>query len=148
MKVIPGSHRQLVRHRDAVASNLLRKGQEVAVTVDESQAVYMELHAGQVSLHHGLMFHGSDENRSSERRLGYAIRYLPTRVGSLDGLPRDTATLVRGTDRHGHFDLLPRPAADLHPDALEVQRAVARRSDEIRDLAVDRHLRMTAATAP
>lgn len=147
MKVIPGSHRKLVRHRDAVASNLLRKGQEVAVAVDESQAAYMELGAGQMSLHHGLLFHGSEENHSTERRIGYAIRYLPTGVASLDGLPRDTASLVRGTDRHAHFDLLPQPAGDMHPAALEVQREAARRSDRIRDLAVEKHLLMTAATA-
>ena len=31
---------------------------------------------------------------------------------------RDTATLVRGEDRYGHFDLEPIPKADLDPDAL------------------------------
>src|SRR6478752_8928340 len=59
MKVIPGSHTKVVAHREGAASNMLLRGQEVAVEVDESQAVHMELKAGEMSLHHGLMFHGS-----------------------------------------------------------------------------------------
>lgn len=143
MKVIPGSHKQLVRHREAAANNLLRRGQEVAVSVDEAQAVHMELGTGEMSLHHGLMFHGSDENFASERRVGYAIRYIPTSIAPLAGLPRDTATLVRGIDRCHHFDLLAPPSADLHPAALSLQKTVSDRSSEIRDLAAELHLKMT-----
>jgi non-heme Fe2+,alpha-ketoglutarate-dependent halogenase len=143
MKVIPGSHKKLVRHREAAATNLLRKGQEVAVSVDESEAVFMELGTGEMSLHHGLMFHGSEENRCTERRMGYAIRYIPTSITTLAGLPRDTATLVRGMDRCHHFDLLAPPSSDLHPAAVTLQKAVSDRSNEIRDFAVQRHLTMT-----
>ncbi len=88
MKVIPRSHNKLVLHKEAAANNLLRRGQEVAVEVDELQAVCMELGAGEISLHHGLIFHGSEENRSSERRIGFAIRYIPARISPLAGLPR------------------------------------------------------------
>ncbi len=145
MKVIPRSHNKLVLHKEAAANNLLRRGQEVAVEVDESQAVYMELGAGEISLHHGLIFHGSEENRSSERRIGFAIRYIPARISPLAGLPRDTATLVRGTDRYGHFDLLPPPLRDLDPGALEAQRKASAASDRIRDIAATRHMDMVKA---
>jgi hypothetical protein len=147
MKVIPGSHKKLVRHRAAAANNLLRKGQEVAVSVDESEAVYMELKSGEMSLHHGLMFHGSDENVFGQRRIGYAIRYIPTSIATLAGLPRDTATLVRGIDRCHHFDLLAPPSADLHPAAVSLQKVVSERSNEIRDFAVQLHLKMTEGAA-
>jgi non-heme Fe2+,alpha-ketoglutarate-dependent halogenase len=145
MKVIPRSHNKLVLHKEAAANNLLRRGQEVAVEVDESQAVYMELGAGEISLHHGLIFHGSEENRSNERRIGFAIRYIPARISPLAGLPRDTATLVRGTDRYGHFDLLPPPLRDLDPGALEAQRKASAASDRIRDIAATRHMDMVKA---
>ncbi len=145
MKVIPRSHNKPVLHREAAANNLLRRGQEVAVEVDELQAVCMELGAGEISLHHGLIFHGSEENRSSERRIGFAIRYIPARISPLAGLPRDTATLVRGTDRYGHFDLLPPPLRDLDPGALEAQRKASAASDRIRDIAATRHMDMVKA---
>jgi len=58
----------------------LTRGQEIAVEVDEAKAVYVELKPGQASLHHVLLFHGSEPNRSDERRIGLAIRYIPTRL--------------------------------------------------------------------
>jgi hypothetical protein len=144
MKVIPGSHRSLVPHREGVSNNLLLRGQEVAVTVDESKAVYMALEAGQMSLHHGLMFHGSEENHGDGRRIGFAIRYIPTRVKPVDGLPKDSVQLVRGVDRYGHFNLEPRPTSDLDPaDVTRHQQATATYA-EINRLAVAKHLEMMA----
>lgn len=139
MKVVPGSHRKLVAHKAGAASNLLQRGQEIALAVDESKAVHMELAAGEMSLHHGLIWHGSVENQSDMRRVGYAIRYLPPSVKPIAGLPRDQVTLVRGEDRYGHFDLLPRPTRDLDAAAVELQKRTGARANEIRDLAVARH---------
>jgi non-haem Fe2+, alpha-ketoglutarate-dependent halogenase len=142
MKVIPGSHRSLVPHREGVSNNLLLRGQEVAVKVDESQAVYMALDAGQMSIHHGLMFHGSAENHADERRIGFAVRYIPTRVKPVDGLPKDSVQLARGVDRYGHFNLEPRPVRDLDPlDVARHKQAVATYA-EINRLAVAKHLEM------
>ena len=145
MKVIPGTHRKVVAHREGAASNMLLRGQEVAVDVDEAQAVYMELQAGELSLHHGLMFHGSEDNRSQERRVGFAVRYMPTRVKPLEGLPRDSALLVRGTDCYGHFDPEPSPARDLDPAAVEFHRKATATYAEINRQAVKKHLAMMAA---
>ena len=80
MKVIPGSHQKVVEHREGAASNMLLRGQEVAVKVDEDNAIFMELDTGEMSLHHGLIFHGSENNHSNDRRIGFAIRYMPPRV--------------------------------------------------------------------
>ena len=142
MKVIPGSHTKVVAHRDGAASNMLLRGQEVAVEVDESQAVHMELKAGEMSLHHGLMFHGSDDNHAQQRRVGFAVRYMPTRVKPLDGLPRDSAMLVRGVDRYGHFDLEPSPAGELDPAAVAFHRKATATYAEINRQAVKKHLDM------
>ena len=147
MKVIPGSHKSIVPHKEGVANNLLLRGQEVAVTVDESTAVYMELQAGEMSVHHSLMFHGSEENRADDRRLGYAIRYIPTRVSQLPGLPRDSALLVRGIDRYGHFDLESSPAAALDPEAVALHRKATATYAEINRLAVAKHDEIISAAS-
>lgn len=119
MRVIPGTHRlQQLPHRDTFAQdNLLSRGQEISVSVDESSAVDIVLAPGQMSLHHVMLVHGSEPNRSDLRRIGFAIRYLPTYVKQLAGV-QDSATLVRGKDEFGHFGLEPVPRSDFHPDAL------------------------------
>ncbi len=105
MAVIPGTHTlDQVPHRDTFdRHNLLTRGQEVAVEVDESQQVVLCLEPGEMSLHHVRLVHGSAPNPSSDRRIGFAIRYIPTHIRQLEG--DDSATLVRGTDRFGHFEL-------------------------------------------
>jgi len=118
MRVIPGSHKvdQLPHvdtfHRD----NLLSRGQEIAVEVDEKQAVDIMLTPGEFSLHHIKLVHGSAPNRSSDRRIGYALRYIPTHVRQTK--VRDSAMLVRGVDKYKHFDPEPRPKRDLDEAAL------------------------------
>src|SRR4029453_15391031 len=78
MRVIPGSHRAPVPHVDTFhPDNLLSRGQEIAVEVDESRAVDIVLAPGEMSLHHVLMVHGSGANLSGDRRIGFAIRYIP-----------------------------------------------------------------------
>lgn len=119
MRVIPGSHKlEQVPHRDTFAAgNMLSRGQEVMVAVDESQAVELPLQPGEMSLHHVRLIHGSEPNPSDRRRIGFAIRYLPTYVRQAVGM-KDTATLVRGVDRHGNFEPEQRPVADLAPEAV------------------------------
>jgi len=125
MQVIPGTHKSdQIPHRETFApNNLLTRGQEVMVEVDASKAVDVVLAPGEMSLHHVRLVHGSPPNRSNDRRIGYAIRYIPTHVHQLVG--RDAALLVRGADRYGHFDLERPPKADLHPDAIEQHAASA-----------------------
>jgi ectoine hydroxylase-related dioxygenase (phytanoyl-CoA dioxygenase family) len=119
LRVVPGSHlRDQLPHRDTFAQdNLLSRGQEVAVTVDEKDAVDVVLAPGEMSLHNVRLIHGSEANNATHRRIGFAIRYIPTRIRQLNGI-EDSATLVRGVDRHGNFAPEPAPAADFHPDAV------------------------------
>ena len=127
MQVIPGSHKiDQLPHLDTFhKDNLLSRGQEIAVEVETSKAVGLAMHAGEMSLHHIKLVHGSEPNRSADRRIGFAIRYIPTYVRQTK--VRDSAILVRGTDRHRHFDYEPRPKADLDQAALAAHAdAVAR----------------------
>jgi hypothetical protein len=125
MRVIPGTHRlDQVVHRDTFQpDNMLSRGQEVAVEVDERQAAMLELAAGEMSLHHVRLIHGSDPNPSDTRRIGFAIRYIPTSVRQVAG-SHDSATLVRGVDRHGHFAPEQAPDADMSPAAVAFHAAV------------------------
>lgn len=118
MKFLAGSHRKgQVAHADTFhENNLLSRGQEIAVEVDEAEATDVALRAGEFSLHHVLLAHGSHPNSTDDRRIGLAIRYIPTSVRQTK--LRDAAVLVRGQDRFGHFDLLEPPKADLDADAL------------------------------
>src|SRR5215471_21420696 len=103
MRMVPGSHTAQLEHRDTFAPhNLLSRGQEIAVEVDEARGVDILLRAGEMSLHHVRMVHGSPANRSGDRRVGFAIRYIPTHVRQIAG-EGDSALLVRGVDDYHHF---------------------------------------------
>jgi hypothetical protein len=125
MRVIPGTHKlDQVPHRDTFAAgNLLSRGQEVMVDVDERKAAMLELAAGEMSLHHVRLIHGSDPNPSDDRRIGFAIRYIPTYVRQVAG-SHDSATLVRGTDTFHHFEQERPPDADMSPEAVAYHAAI------------------------
>lgn len=131
MGFIPGTHTSdQIPHRDTFArNNLLTRGQEIAVDVDESQAVTIELRPGEMSLHHVRLVHGSPPNPSPDRRIGFAVRYIPTSVAQIAG--EDSATLVRGTDRHHHFAPEPRPARDMDPEFVALHRKITERNAQI-----------------
>jgi len=121
---VPGTQHRQVPHKDTFAeTNLLSRGQEVEVDVDESDAVDVILAPGEMSLHHVLICHGSEPNRANHRRVGFAIRYIAASVYQTSGV-RESATLVRGRDTQNHFDHEQPPEADLHPDAVARHAAI------------------------
>jgi len=127
MKVIPGSHKwEQLDHRDTLAQeNLLTRGQELAVDVDEDEAVLMPLQPGEISLHHVLAAHASEPNRSDDRRIGIAVRYVGPHVRQING-DKDTALLCRGEDRYGHFIHETAATRDMDEAALaEYERIMA-----------------------
>lgn len=81
MRVIPGTQDmelQDVHDRNDV-DNVLGSGMDAA-GVDESEAVDVVLNAGDVSIHHPNVIHGSNANTSPKWRRGLTIRYIPTSV--------------------------------------------------------------------
>ncbi len=79
MRFIPGSHKSQTPYaherqdRDDVVINM-----EIdKATYDVASAVDIELEAGQMSLHDIYLIHGSNANRSNNRRAGLALRYMP-----------------------------------------------------------------------
>lgn len=119
LRVIPRSHLPRVTHphlvedRDDLVLNL-RAREDV---FDVREAVDLELQPGQMSLHDVYMVHGAQVNRSTQRRTGVALRYMPgTSVFERDinptngrsGVPVSFSNrplwLLRGQDRTGRND--------------------------------------------
>lgn len=114
MQVMPGTQNlQLLQHDTYDKDNALSRGQEIALgNVDEANAVSMSLAAGEMSLHHIGIAHGSKANTSDRPRIGIAIRYIAPEVVQ-DGSERQIVQLVRGKDEHGHFEIVKAPAEGI-----------------------------------
>jgi non-heme Fe2+,alpha-ketoglutarate-dependent halogenase len=120
MRMIRGSHlEKLVEHKDSFhEDNLLTRGQELAVDIDETAAVNIELKPGEFSLHHGYTFHGSHANVSNDRRIGMSINYISTDMQIRNGA-KPIARMGRGVDHYGHFELIDPPKGVLDPKDIE-----------------------------
>ncbi len=118
MDFVRGSHKNpILPHEDTFdKNNLLSRGQEVRVDVAEEDKVPIEIHPGQMSLHHGLTIHGSGPNTSDDRRIAAVIRYMRPDVVPEGEQP--FATLVRGEDRFGNFQPTQMPSGLFDADAL------------------------------
>ena len=132
MRFVAGSHRQnIVPHSDTFANdNLLTRGQEISVEVDEADATDVVLRPGQASLHHGHLFHSSGPNRTDDRRIGAAIRYIAPSMRARSG-PDTEVALVAGADRFGHFRIVEPPKARLDPADFAAIAADSERREQI-----------------
>ena len=132
MRFVPGSHKQqIVGHHDSYASdNLLSRGQEISVDVNESDAVHAPLQPGEMSLHHGRLFHASGPNNSCHRRVGLAIRYITPSVKQLVG-ERDFAMVARGRDDSGHWVHIPIPSCNYEPSAVGLYLQASSEQDKV-----------------
>ena len=121
MKFVPGSHKlDMVEHIDTFEdNNLLSRGQEIAVDVNEDDATHVQLKPGEMSLHHGKLFHGSSPNTTDDRRIGLALRYISTNMQQTADL-KPYAKLVAGEDTYGNFRLLDSPNGVLNNDDVAI----------------------------
>jgi non-heme Fe2+,alpha-ketoglutarate-dependent halogenase len=120
LRVVPGSHLQgaLPHQETCVSDNLLKRGEEIQVQVDEARAVDVVLKAGEMSLHHHSIIHGSRSNRSDTKRIGFIVRFV---TPEYDLGPQRTPFLrAKGTSTgSGRLEIVEGPAdTDLRP-ALE-----------------------------
>ncbi|WP_299031609.1 phytanoyl-CoA dioxygenase family protein [uncultured Sulfitobacter sp.] len=132
MKFVAGSHKtRIVPHVDTFSdNNLLSRGQEIAVDVDEADAVPAPLRAGQASLHHGHLFHASGPNTTDDRRIGAAVRYITPAMKQQGGV-KSLVAHVAGSDAYGHFEVAGAPKGRLHPDDFAMCRQDALRKQAI-----------------
>lgn len=129
MRFVPGSHKKsLVAHKDTFdENNLLTRGQEIAVEVDDSDGADVILKTGQASLHHGHLFHASGPNKTNDRRIGAAIRYIKPSMKQRTG-DKSLVTLVSGEDKFGNFTVAGEPKGWLAEDDFDA----CRRDSEIK----------------
>ncbi|SMF48280.1 chlorinating enzyme [Tistlia consotensis] len=137
MRMLPGSHRagRRAHHDGRAADNILHRGQTIALGAGEEAAVRdLPLAAGEASLHHGWTLHASNPNRTAGRRIGLTVQYAAPQLRQVVGA-WDSATLVRGQDRFGHFAREPVPLSDFDEADLAYQAIVERRKREVYDRA-------------
>jgi ectoine hydroxylase-related dioxygenase (phytanoyl-CoA dioxygenase family) len=117
MQVLPGSHQWGVFEHDDKPDpmNMIRRGQGISDRFDAATGVFMPVRAGQMSLHHTDLVHASGGNTTDDRRLGFAISYIPAHVRPV-GATRPSALCVRGRS-HGHFVEEARLQTPLSPQA-------------------------------
>jgi hypothetical protein len=119
MDFVRASHKNpILPHEDTYdKNNLLSRGQEIQVDVNPEDRVPAILQPGQMSLHHGLMIHGSGPNVSDDRRIGLTIRYCTPEIAQKVA-HKDYAILARGADRTGNFINFTPPDAPFSPASL------------------------------
>ena len=81
MRVVPGSHRCGVlpyRPSRPEEHNVLHRSLDGIEAMPAPQ--HVSLRAGEFSLHHDLLVHGSEANRSSRRRCGLTVRFCTPEV--------------------------------------------------------------------
>jgi hypothetical protein len=113
MRVIPGTQNSRLLQREELqertdVENVLASGMDPAL-VDESGAIDLILKAGDVSVHHPNVIHGSNANTSPMRRAGLTIRYIPTSTRIISDEPWPSAFLLRGQAVPGVNEYLPFP---------------------------------------
>ena len=104
MRVIPGTHQVgLLRHHTRDDGRYVLKQEVDEGEFDPADAVDLELKAGEISLHHDGIVHGSGANSSERRRVGFTMRFSSTDVKcDLSVWPNFQAFLARGVDLYRH----------------------------------------------
>jgi len=130
MRVVPGSHRWGdLDHKELEGVNWytesgeeMRKSKYVLwqqvdpESFEPSDAVDMDLKAGEISLHDDDLIHGSTGNPSSRMRAGITLRYSPCEVKcDLSIWPTFESYHARGVDRFNHNPVGKIPAGNGYP---------------------------------
>ena len=107
MRMWPKSHIELKDHNQKFnAGNLLTRGQTVE-GVPENEIRPVELKAGQMSLHHPRVVHGSGINKSNDRRIGFVVQsYIGTNVKQVLG--KNSVQIARGKDEYHYHEVINR----------------------------------------
>ena len=119
LRVVPQSHRLgLVPHADFPnPDNLTTQGATAQVPINAPHDVVMK--AGEMSLHHPLMLHASNPNRSAEARIGFSATYSTPALQS----SRTAVAWVRGDGPGDRFRIIGQPPAWSMEEAVAAYRA-------------------------
>ena len=119
MRMWSGSHKENLKHHNQKfdEENLLTRGQTVE-NVPLSKTNPVILKAGQMSLHHPKVVHGSGLNQSNDRRIGFVIQsYIGSDVDQILG--KMYVQKARGEDNFNYHDYVSRPKKLMDPKDIE-----------------------------
>ena len=122
MRMWSGSHKDDLKEHDQKFNkgNLLTRGQTVK-NVPKEETTPLILEAGQMSLHHPKVVHGSDLNRSNDRRIGFVIQsYIGTNVKQIYG--KNSVQLARGIDEFDYHEKIGRPNSLMNKNDLKLKK--------------------------
>ena len=122
MRMWSGSHKDNLKEHDQKFNegNLLTRGQTVK-NVPKLETTPLILEAGQMSLHHPTVVHGSELNKSNDRRIGFVIQsYIGTNVKQVLG--KNSVQLARGVDKFNYHEKIGRPQKLLDENDIKLKK--------------------------
>tara|TARA_Y100001936_G_scaffold88417_1_gene86890 strand:- start:266 stop:1093 length:828 start_codon:yes stop_codon:yes gene_type:complete len=122
MRMWSGSHKDNLKEHDQKFNegNLLTRGQTVK-NVPGLETIPLVLEAGQMSLHHPTVVHGSELNKSNDRRIGFVIQsYIGTNVKQVLG--KNSVQLARGVDKFNYHEKIGRPQKLLDENDIKLKK--------------------------
>jgi len=131
MRMWSGSHKDNLKEHDQKFNegNLLTRGQTVK-NVPIEKTTPLILKAGQMSLHHPAVVHGSEQNNSDDRRIGFVIQsYIGTNVKQILG--KNSVQLARGVDKFNYHEKIERPISLLNEGDLKIKK---KENDNLQDI--------------
>ena len=116
-----GSHKDNLKEHNQKFNegNLLTRGQTVE-NVPEEDVKPLILSAGQMSLHHPTLVHGSGLNKSDDRRIGFVIQsYIGSNVKQVLGV--NSVQVARGKDEFGYHKVIKRSSGLLNDNDIKLK---------------------------
>ena len=122
MRMYSGTHKENLKvHNEKFNDgNLLTRGQTVEnVPIEKTEPVILK--AGQMSLHHPKIVHGSGINRSDKRRIGFVIQsYIGTNVEQVIG--KVYVQQARGEDAFNYHNHVERPTSTMGEKNINIRK--------------------------
>jgi len=122
MRMWSGSHKDHLKEHDQKFNqgNLLTRGQTVQ-NVPKEKTTPLVLTAGQMSLHHPTTVHGSDINKSDDRRIGFVIQsYIGANVKQVLG--KNSVQIARGKDDFNFHEKIGRTKSLMNEDDIKLKK--------------------------
>ena len=117
-----GSHKDNLKDHEQMfdEGNLLTRGQTVN-NVPKEKTTPLLLEAGQMSLHHPKVVHGSDLNKSNDRRIGFVIQsYIGSNVKQVLG--KNSVQVARGKDDFNYHEKILRTQSLMNKDDIKLKK--------------------------
>jgi len=122
MRMWSGSHKDNIKHHEQKydEGNLLTRGQTVE-NVPLDQTTPLVLKAGQMSLHHPTIVHGSGLNKTNDRRIGFVVQsYIGSNVNQVLG--KMYVQQARGDDTFNYHQHTKRPSSPMNSEDIEMRK--------------------------